>query len=250
MRKVMPTMLRRSVLAFGLLGAAPALAQSFTEAQRAEILEILRRALREDPSLLRDALAGLEVAERTEREAASRAAIAQLRDQLLRDPADPFKGNPRGDVTIVEFFDVRCPYCKQLHPAMDALLRRDANLRVVLKDLPILGPGSVLASRALLAAHRQGRYAALYDALLPLRGEPTEAVIRQQAERIGLDWTRLRRDMDDPAIQRRIDQNMALARQLGIEGTPALVIGDRLVPGAVDAATLERMVAEQRARPG
>jgi protein-disulfide isomerase len=226
---------------------ATAMAQAFTETQRAEIVDILRRALREDPSILRDAIGGLEAAEQAARVAAQRDALAAQAAALFQDPADPVKGNPRGDVTMVEFFDARCGYCKQLHPTMEALIRRDPNLRVVMKDLPILGPNSVLAARALLAAQRQGRYGALYDALMGLRVEPTEAVIRQQAERAGLDWPRLRRDMDDPAVQARIETNLRLAQALGIEGTPALVVGTTLVPGAVDLPALERLVAEARA---
>ena len=245
--------LQSLALLLPLVLAAPAGAQGFTEEQRAEVVEILRRALREDPSILRDALTGLEAAEERGRVEARREAIARHADALFRDPADPVRGNPRGDVTVVEFFDARCGFCKQLHPALEALLRRDQNVRVVMKDLPILGPNSVLSARALLAAQRQGRYPQFQDALLTLRTEPTEAVLRQQAERVGLDWTRLRRDMDDPAIARRIDANLRLAQSLGIEGTPALVIAGstpgtaRLVPGAVDLPALERMMAEARA---
>lgn len=234
-------------LAATLAAAAPGLAQGLTADQRTEVLSLLRQALREDPSILREALAGLEAADQRERADAQRAAISRQEEALFRDAADPVKGNPRGDVTIVEFFDTRCGYCKQLHPTMEALLRRDANVRVVMKDLPILGPNSVLASRALLAAHRQGRYGPYYDALMALRVEPTEAVLRQQAERVGLDWSRLRREMDDPAIQRRIEVNLRLAQSLGIEGTPALVVGGTLVPGAVDLPALERLVAAARA---
>lgn len=222
-------------------------APGFTPTQRAEILSILRNALREDPSLLREALASLDEAERRDRAQAQRDAIAENAAALFRDAADPSKGNPRGDLTIVEFFDARCGYCKQMHPAMEALLRRDPNLRVVLKDLPILGPASVVASRALLAAQRQGRYSQLYDALMALRGEPTESALRQQAERVGIDWARLRRDMEDPALQARIETNLRLAQRLGIEGTPALIIGNALVPGAIDLPALERLVAEARA---
>jgi protein-disulfide isomerase len=229
-----------------LLLAPPALAQGFSPEQRAEIVEILREALRRDPAILREALMAMEEAELRDRTEARRAAIEQNGDALFRDAADPVKGNPQGSLTIVEFFDARCGYCKQLHPAMEALVRRNPDLRVVMKDLPILGPNSVLASRALLAAQRQGRYGPLYDALLTLRGEPTEAVIRQHAERLGLDWARLRRDMDDPAIQRRLEGNIQLARQLGVEGTPALVIGTTLVPGALELEQLERLVAEAR----
>lgn len=240
-------MMRLLPLLLALLAAPPALAQGLSAQQRAEVVEVLRDALTRDPTILRDALAAVEAAETRERSAARRAAIERHAEALFRDAADPVRGNPRGDVTVVEFFDVRCGYCKQLHPALEALVLRDAQVRVVMKDLPILGPNSVLASRALLAAQRQGRYPALHDALMTLRGEPTEAVIRQQAERVGLDWTRLRRDMDDPAIQRRIEANIRLAQGIGVEGTPALVIGGTLVPGAVELEQLERMVAENRA---
>jgi len=238
-----------ALLALGLVGGAAQglVAQGLNAEQRAEVLQLLRQALREDPSILRDALTGLDEAERRDRAETQRAAIVQQRAALFEDAADPVKGNPRGDVTIVEFFDARCGFCRQMHPTMAALLARDRNVRVVLKDLPVLGPASVLASRALLAAHRQGRYAAFYDVLMALRTEPTEAVLRQQAERVGLDWARLRRDMDDPAIQRRIETNLRLAQALGIDGTPSFVIGRTLVPGAVDLPTLERLVAEARA---
>jgi protein-disulfide isomerase len=129
---------------------------AFTPEQRREIVGILREALRRDPSILREALVALEEDEARARGDRTRAAIARHAEALFRDPADPVKGNPRGDVTIVEFFDVRCSFCRQLHPAIEELLRRDGRVRLVLKDLPILGPNSVLAARALLAAQRQG----------------------------------------------------------------------------------------------
>lgn len=243
----MRRLIRAAALLLALALPITAGAQGFTPAQRAEIAEILRQALRQDPTILRDAFAGLEAAEQAARATAQRDAIVAQEAALLRNAEDPVKGNPQGDVTLVEFFDARCGYCKQLHPTMEALIHRDRNLRVVMKDLPILGPNSVLASRALLAAQRQGGYARLYDALMVLRGEPTEPVLRQQAERAGLDWARLRRDMDDPAVAARIQANLTLAQSLGIEGTPALVIGRTLVPGTVDLPTLERLVAEARA---
>lgn len=242
--------MRRSFLlaAAGTLLGTRAMAQAFTEAQREEIIAILREALRRDPSILRDAFAALQEAEERDRTGAQRAALAEHREALFGTAGDPVRGNPRGDVTIVEFFDVRCPYCKRLHAEMTQLLRRDRNVRVIMKDLPILGPQSMVAARALLAAQRQGKYAELYDALMGLRGEPTDAAIRAEAERIGLDYARLRREMEDPAIQRRLDANIALARSLRIEGTPALVIGDTLIPGAVPLAQLEQLVAEERQR--
>jgi len=221
---------------------------AFTPEQRQEIVSILREAMRSDPSILRDAVTAMQEATRQEAERARREALLASRDALFNDARDPVKGNPRGDVTIVEFFDARCGYCKALFPTMQALLQRDRNIRVVMKDLPILGPNSLLASRALLAAQRQGKYEPLYDALLRLRTEPTEPVIQAEAQRAGIDWPRLRRDMEDPAIQARLQANVDLAQRLQIEGTPALVIGDALVPGAVELPELERLVAEARRR--
>ena len=247
-----PSTKRRALLGAALAAFAvapaggPALAQGFSEAQRAEIVGILRDALRSDPSILREALEGLDAADRLEREGAGRAAIAAHAEALFRDPADPSKGNPQGAVTVVEFFDPRCGYCKRMRPVVEELLRRQRDVRWVMKDLPILGPNSVLASRALLAAQRQGKYAELHDAVLKLREEPTEAVLRREAERLGLDWARLKRDMEDPAVQRRIEANTLLAQALQIQGTPAMVVGGTLVPGAVDLASLERLVAEAR----
>jgi protein-disulfide isomerase len=224
-------------------------ASGFTEAQRAEILGILRDALRSDPSILREALERLDAAERRDREDAGRTAIAAHGEALFRNPDDPAIGNPRGAVTVVEFFDPRCGYCKRMRPVVEELLRRQRDVRWVLKELPILGPNSVLASRALVASQKQGRYAELHDALLKLREEPAEPVLRREAERAGLDWARLKRDMDDPSVQRRFDDNARLAQALGVQGTPAMVVGGTLVPGAVELAALERLVAEARTAP-
>jgi protein-disulfide isomerase len=244
--------MRRTFLlaAAGTILGGRAMAQAFTEAQRAEIVAIMRDALRRDPGILREAFGALQAAEERDREDALRGAIAEHRQAIFGVASDPVRGNPRGDVTIVEFFDARCPYCKRLHAEMGPLLRRDRNIRVVMKDLPILGPQSVVAARALLAAQRQGKYPEMYDALMSLRGEPTDAVIRSEAERIGIDYAKMRRDMEDPAIQQRLDANIALARSLRIEGTPALIIGETLVPGAIPVAQIEQMVAEQRRRGG
>ena len=235
---------RRALL--GLSFALPATAQGLTEAQRAEVLALLRRALAEDPSILRDALAAMDSADQAAAAETQRGAIRAQADALLRDMADPVRGNAGGAITIVEFFDARCTYCRAMHPTLEEMLRRTRDVRLVMKDIPILGPNSVLASRAMLAAQRQGKYLPLHDALMRLREEVNEAVLRREAERMGLDWPRLRREMDDPAIARKIEANLGLARALDIQGTPALVIGDSIVPGAMDLAQLEAAIAAIR----
>jgi protein-disulfide isomerase len=226
--------------------AAPVQAEEFTPAQRAEIVQTLRDALKQDPSILRDAVAALQAEDGDRQQASSRAAIAAARDALV-DPTDPAGGNPKGDVTIVEFFDTRCPYCRKLEPAMADLLARDHSVRLIYKDLPILGPASVLGSKALLAAHKQGGYEKLRTAIMNAPPQTTKPMIQEAAVRLGLDWKRLEHDMDDPAIQARIDANLKLAHAIGIEGTPALVIGGELIPGAVDLAELQKAVVTARA---
>jgi protein-disulfide isomerase len=224
-----------------LLSAGSARADEFTPAQRAEIVQILRDALKQDPSILRDAVGALQADEGDHQ----RAALVAAKDSLV-DPADPVGGNPNGDVTIVEFFDTRCPYCRKLQPSMAELLARDHGVRLVYKDLPILGPASVLGSKALLAAQKQGGYEKLRDAIMTAPPQTTKATIQDAAQRLGLDWKRLEHDMDDPAIQSRINAHLQLARSIGIEGTPALIIGSDLIPGAVDLPELRKAVTAAR----
>jgi protein-disulfide isomerase len=234
-----------------LVAAQPAAAQGFTPhrftpEQRAGIVEILRDALRTDPTILEEAIAALQARDMAREREAALGAIAANRDALVNDATAPFKGAARPTATIVEFFDYRCPYCKRMNPVIAELVRADPGLRVVLKDIPILGPASVTAARAALAAHRQGRYGAMHDALMGLRGEPTEAEIMRLASGIGLDTERLRRDMADPAIAQRLDANIRLAQAIGIQGTPAYVVGNELLPGAVGPEQLREAIARSR----
>lgn len=238
-----------SLLVSPLAGAPTLLAAAeFSPAQRAEIIAILREALRKDPSILRQAIEALQADEGRAQEESGRAALAAERSRLI-DPADQVAGNPKGDVTIVEFFDVRCGYCKRLEPTMAELLRQDKNIRLIYKDLPILGPASMLGAKALIAAQGQNGYEKLRDALMRSNAEPTRENLRAEAQRLGMDGDKILRDMDSPAVQARITANLALAQRLAIRGTPAMIIGDTIIPGAVDLAELQKAVATARAAP-
>jgi len=238
-----------AVLSSGLLLASlPARAGSFTPAQRAEIVGILRDALRSDPTILRDAEQALQADDHARLDEAGRAAITRDRKALLSDPADAVAGNPAGDVTVVEFYDTHCPFCRRMEPTIAALLKADPNVRLVYKDLPILGPSSLLEARALLAAQRQGGYLRLQQAFMRTSDESTPESIRAEAEREGLDGVRLLRDMEDPAIRARLDANARLANDLNVQGTPVLVIGQQMIPGAVDLADLRAAIAQVRRR--
>jgi protein-disulfide isomerase len=228
------------------MSGAAAFAAEFTPAQRIEIVAIVRDALKRDPSILRDAVVALQSDDGEREKSATRAAVSAARNALIT-PNDPVAGNPRGSVTIVEFFDVRCPYCRKLEPEMAAFLASDGDVRLVYKDLPILGPASVLGTKALLAAQKQNAYEKMRDAVMRLPPDITRPAIEAEAKKLGLDSVRLLLDMDDPSVQARIDTNLRLAQQLNIQGTPAMVVGDDMLPGAVDAAELKRAVLEARA---
>jgi protein-disulfide isomerase len=166
---------------------------------------------------------------------------------LLHDASSPVGGNPAGDVTIVEFFDYNCSYCKRVAPTVKALIKSDPNIRVVYKEFAILGPPSVLAAKAALAAQRQGKYVPFHGALMS-SGRATDSTIAALAKNLGMDYGKLLKDMKDPAISKTLQRTYRLAGLLGINGTPAFIIGNQLVPGAISADALARMVRAERAR--
>ncbi len=182
-----------------------------------------------------------------ELDTAQRAAVAALGTRIV-GPADPVAGNPLGDVTLVVFTDPLCPFCQRLVPTVRALLQEDHGVKVVWKDIPVLGPASQLEARALLAAQRQGGYDRMQDALTKVPRPLDRDDLRALADALDLDGNALLRDLDDPAIKARLAANIALAQQLHIEGTPATVVGGRIVPGAVHLDDLEGIVAEARVK--
>jgi protein-disulfide isomerase len=147
---------------------------------------------------------------------------------------------------VVEFFDYNCPYCKRAMPEVDALLKEDGRVRLVLREWPILSEGSDFAARAALAARKQGKYAKMHDALMSMRGKvEAETVLRVAAE-VGLDVEVLKRDMDSPEVNEHIATSMRLAESLGFNGTPSFVVGDQLIPGFVEKAQLVEAVSAAR----
>ena len=232
-----------------LPAARPAAAQSLTPAQRQEVVAVMRQALRQDPSILREALAALQAEDSSREAAADDDAVRANRQALDHTAGDPVAGNPQGDVTVVEFYDPRCPYCRAMLPVMDQLVGSDPRVRVVFKDIPILGRGSVLESKALLAAQMQGgdaAYLRLQDVLMHDAAQPTTETLGQDARKAGLDAGRLLTDMGAEAVQARIDANLALAQALHVQGTPALVVGSQMIPGAVELPTLRAAVTAAR----
>ncbi len=231
-----------------LLLAGPAQAQnaSFTAEQRADIISIIRDAMRQDPSILRDAVTALQEDENRQQNQAVAVTLRDFSQELSHKDGDPVGGNPKGAITIVEFSDVRCPYCRRMLPTLADLLKANKDVRIVYKDLPVLGPNSVIGAKAELAAGKQGAYDRMHLALMTGTASITDDVVRTAASKLGLDWARLQSDMKSQDVQDRIDANLALAKRLDLQGTPAYVVGETLLPGAVELAELQRVVSQAR----
>ncbi|MCK5500674.1 MAG: DsbA family protein [Tritonibacter mobilis] len=211
------------------------------------IKELVLEAIRENPGIVFEAAQLFE----QQQQALQAQAAAQVLDTekatLENDPNAPVLGNPDGDVTVVEFFDYNCPYCRRVKPEMEALLAADPNVRVVYREWPILGDGSVFAARAALASRNQGKYEEFHWAMMQLKERAEEASILRTAEDIGLDVAQLRRDMNGPEIEEHIQTSMRLAQSLGFSGTPSFVIGDSLAPGLIQADQMIELVDQARA---
>ena len=232
--------------ALALLAPAPAAAAEFTPAQRQAIESVIRDYLTKNPEVMLEALQAAEEKIKADSRGKASAALATRRREVFDDPDAPIAGNPKGDATLVEFFDYRCPYCKQVEPAIEALVAEDPKLLFVYKEFPVLGPESVTAARAALAARQQGKYDVLHRALMALKGQINEAAVFKVAGSVGLDVERLKRDMDAPDIDRMLKANGKLAEALDIRGTPGFVIGDEIVPGAISLDALKQLIDASR----
>lgn len=237
-------MIRAALLATALAVPIPLAAQEMSED---DVKRLALEAILENPEIVMQAVDILQQREAEAQAEAAQAALSERRDALERDPNAPVLGNPEGDVTLVEFFDYNCPYCRRASEDVEALIAEDPDLRVVMREWPILGEDSVEAARASLAAAKQDGYEAFHFALMSGEGRVDDAAIEAAAEEAGLDLERLRADMEAPEVDDHIAASMELAEALGVTGTPAFVVGDSVVPGAVPAEELARLVEEARA---
>lgn len=250
----------RSFAALAILAASLAVATppagaaepALTPAQTKAVEDVVHNYLREHPEVLLEAIQALRDKQAAAEQARQRKALTSNRAELEKDTRSPVAGNPSGDVTIVEFFDYRCTYCKRVSPSLQKLVKSDKNVRFVFKEFPVLGPESVFASRVALAAwHLEPKkYEGLHYALMDARGALTQAKVMDIAASAGYAPDALRAKMSDPEVDQVITRNHQLAQKLGITGTPAFIIGDHLVPGAIDLDTLRALVARARDRNG
>jgi protein-disulfide isomerase len=232
------------------LGAAASHAQSFSDPQRGEIEKIIREYLVRNPEVLQEAINELERKQAADEADKKQAAVKDNAATIFDSPRQVTVGNLQGDVTFVEFFDYNCGYCKRAMTDMFDLMKSDPKLKVVLKEFPVLGPGSVDAARVAIAVRMQDKtgkkYLDFHQKLLLSRGQIDKARALVVAKEAGLDMARIERDMTSDEVKATMEESLKLAEKLGLNGTPSYVIGNNIVIGAVGLDALKEKVNTAR----
>lgn len=232
-----------------LPAARPALAaDAFSDEQKAQIGEVVKDYLLKNPELLIEVQSALEAKLEKDQAEKLKAFMAENAKSIYRGTNASVAGNPDGDITVVEFFDYNCGYCKRGMPEVQKLIQSDNRVRVVFKELPILSTGSEEAARAALAAKRQGKYWEFHQAMLANKGLANEASSLKVAESLGLNLDKFKADMKSAEVRDELDGMKGLAKKMGISGTPHFLVGDKSIPGAPEDlhTQLESLVTDFR----
>ncbi|MFZ2160265.1 MAG: DsbA family protein [Bradyrhizobium sp.] len=244
-------LLAAALFALALCGAPPAAtAQSFSDTQRKDIEVIVRNYLLAHPEVLEEAMTELSKRQSAAEAEKHQAGVTKNAEAIFNSPRDVTVGNKAGDVTMVEFFDYNCPYCKRAMTDMMELIKSDPKLKVVLKEFPVLGPSSVEAAQVAVAVHMQDasgkKYLDFHQKLLNGRGQVDKARAMAAAKEVGVDMARLEKDLASPEVRATLEQNFKLAEAMGMNGTPSYVIGKQVVIGAVGVENLKEKIGIAR----
>jgi protein-disulfide isomerase len=234
------------------LATLPALAldlTNMTDEERTIFRDEVRNFLMENPQVIMDAVAVLQEREQQQQAQADLDLVADNKADLFDDGFSWVGGNPDGDITLIEFLDYRCGYCKRAHDEVAKLLENDGNIRLIVKELPILGAQSTMASRFALATRYvvdEDAYGIMHEALMTMRADVTEASLVRLADDLGYDGMEILAGMDDPRIDAIIEENYALAQAMQISGTPTFVMGRQLIRGFMPGDAMAELIAEER----
>jgi protein-disulfide isomerase len=233
-----------------LLLCQAAVAAEASPQQRQEIEAVVKEYLIKNPEVIKEALEELERRQLAATQVKTKVTITERAKEIYRAEEDLVLGNPEGKITVVEFFDYNCSYCKRAIPEVAKLIESDKDIKFVIKEFPILGAGSVFAAKAALASRAQGKYAEFHHALTAMEGVKDETSVMQAAQQVGMDVEKLKTDMEAKGIVEVIRRNYSLAEALSINGTPSFIIGDTLEPGFVSFDVLAQHVSTLRQNGG
>ncbi len=237
-------------LALGCSLVVPAVADSFNPEQKKDLEKLIHSYLVEHPEVLSEVAAALDAKEKKAAEEQRGTFLSSAAKDLFHDNMDAVVGNPKGDITVVEFMDYNCGWCRKSIKEMQALVGSDKNVRVVMKEFPIFGEGSEYAARAAMASVKQGKYWPFHQALFATEGKVTPEIVDQVATQQGLDLAKLKTDMNDPAIAANIAKTVQLAESLQLTGTPGFIVDTKVFPGYVPQDALSMAIATARANGG
>lgn len=231
---------------------------TLSEAQKTEMQKVIHDYLVNNPEVLLEASAVLQQKQQQGMQDQAKSAISESASQLFNDTFTVL-GNPKGNVTLVEFFDYQCIHCKKMSPVIKELISKNANLRVIYKEFPIFGESSTLASKAALAAAMQHKYLAMHEALLAKEKHLDASIIDETAKSIGLNMTKFKADMNSDAVAKALAENRQIAEKMHLMGTPAFIIASTpngefnknstpaFIPGAASAEVLEELIKKASA---
>lgn len=231
---------------------------TFNQNQQTQIQNIVRDYILKNPQVLVQAMQNLQKQAHSEMMKQAQQVITSQAQTLFNAPGSPVVGNPKGTVTLLEFFDYQCPYCKRISPGINQLISDNKNLRVVYKELPIFGESSMFAAQAALASQAQNKYLPFHNALMATKPPFTSQQILDVAKSVGIDVNKLQADMKNKNIIDEIKSNIALANEMQLAGTPAFIIANvkingtqvakpvksLFIPGAIDADNLEQAIKQ------
>ena len=236
-----------SLTALGLLVGTPVAAQeaSFSAAQKEELGTIIKEYLMDNPSVIMEAVESYRTQQEREAQKQAEERIAANIDALTSSDA-PSVGNPEADVTVVEFFDYNCGYCKRALPDIQKVVDQDDNVRFVFQEMPILGDSSRKAAEWALAAHNQGKYFEYHVALMEHRGPKEDDQLEKLASDVGLDVEQMKKDIASGDIDKELQEALNMAREIGVSGTPAFIVGKTFIPGYIGEDGLKEAISQER----
>lgn len=236
-------------LAFGTLATLHTPAAAFTDSEKDEIGTVVREYLLKHPEVLQEAIAELEKRQQAAESQGRQAALADMKDLIFNSPRGVVIGNPKGDVTLVEFFDYNCPYCHKAFADIEQLIKLDPNLRVVLREFPVLGPPSVEAAQVAVAVRLVApeKYLAFHRILMSGRGQVNRAKALAAAREAGIDVALIEKQASSPELNATLDESMKIANALGLTGTPSFIVGNEVLVGALGFDAMQQAVKTARA---
>lgn len=242
----MTRFLLTSLSVLAIMGAtSPVKAQEFNDAQKAEIKKMFDEYLANSGETILKSVnqyqAELEAKDKAEASIKAKTFVDELDGKNL-----PMAGNPDGDITMVEFFDYNCGYCRKALDEIQTVLKEDDKVKVIFMDMPILGPSSMVAAKWSLAAQKQGKYFEYHQAIMDHNGEKTDDALEKLAKDLGLDIKKLKKDKDSDEIAKQIEDQVRQAQEIGIRGTPGFIVAGELFPGYIPAAQIQDIIKKAR----